>query len=751
MNAEKSDNKNLAAFYDKFISCLKIELLGFTRKKIFYVGLLAYIAFSFYFFLVQGLRTNILHAVYNTQVIQIITMALMGALGIQMGGSEHNCNYFEAMSALNKGKRFKLGAKITTSLILATGSYLIIGIASAILGIMQNCALSVIINCLQFLFLRIFLPAFIFAIIGIAIGYQIKSQFKYAVWLLVTFLFSPIFPNVHGYIFIALNSNSSLLEYLLNMLELGSVGDNISEVYGMPIEFPFWIHMLFMTAAAAAYCIVIYSGRYFNFKRNLSVTALFIVGAASVFCLSYNDDSYTFFVNYGHNLGRSSVTHDMESVDKYYYLKGGNIIEESIPYNDMVKGSYITPVAWDVTLKPGAVMLNTEAELEAVAEEATDWQSFTLYHNYRIKEISVNGSKAEFKRNGNYVSVKMPDGMSKGDTVKIKFAYSGLSSPLEQGNRYIVSLTSDFPWLPGLDITELPEDSFDENAYLKLYGAPQKFENAVKYTLRFKSNYVVYTNIEEVSDGLYEGSSDTGLTVVAYGLQAKTEIDGVTVYYPQSIKQDLDIHTELYKLSRTSLKEFFTAIGIEEIPESFKFKENTIVFIPSSFYGEYANREFYILDNTYVGYYCNAGLIAYDRMIIDDFGINNYAESVAEQLIDYDLTKLKSMEYGSTDYFIYNYMMHWYLENYSGSLLDSSYVDSTKNSDGEIFQHLTEIDEYSENSVANKLLYLEKEGRNDVIREFFKNWYIDRASGKYYSDEQAIEKINNINDTIDKG
>lgn len=736
MNDKKSLETDKLFPLDKFISCLKIELLGFTRKKSFYVGLLVYIAFSFYFLFVQGAHINIQHLVYNTQYIQVLTMALSCAVGIQMGGSEHNCNYFEVMSTSDSGKRFKICAKIVASLIFAAGCYLIIGGIVTIVAIINDCAFGLIVNSLQFMILRVFMPAFILALLGIAIGYQIKSQFKYAVWLLVTFLLSPIFPNVHAYIFIALNSNSSFLDYLLNLLDLGSVSSNISEVYGMPMEFPFWIHMLFVTIVAAVYCVVIYSGRYFNFKRNLSVTALFIAGCIGAVCLSYNDVTYTFFVNYGYNLGKMNISCDGESIEGYY-TKDGDIIEESIPYKDMVKGSYITPTAWDITLKPGAILLNVEAELEAVADEVTDWQSFTLYHNYNIKEISVNGSKTEFQRDNNYVSVKMPDGMSKGDTVKIKFVYSGLSSPLEQGNGYIVSLTSDFPWLPRLDITELPENYLTEDVELKLYASPQKFENEVKYTLHFKSKYVVYTNIEEVADGLYEGSSDTGLTVAAYSLQDKAEIDGVTVYYPLIISNELETRTELYKTSFEALEEFFTWMGCDK-PD---INTDTIVFIPSSVYGEFKYSYFYYLDNTYVGYFPNAGIVDTGIELVDGLGINNYAQSAAEDIIYYDLTKLKPMNYNSTDYFIYTYLMYWYYQNYSGTLMDSWYVEQQCEFYAEQIESLKEYS-YGENSVANRLVYLEKEGKNEKIDEFLKSWYSDRASGKYYSDDEALEKLN---------
>ena len=727
----KENNTN---YGEQFISCLKIEWLGFVRKKSFFCALILYLLVSLHFFLITGRAPDIQHSVYTAEYIQVLVMALSGAVGIYIGGMEHNCSYFDVMMSFNMAKHLKVAAKILTAAVFASVCYVIISFVVVISSILKASALCVVINCLQFLFLRIFLPSFIFALIGIAIGYQVKSQLKYAVWLLVTFVFSPIFTHASSYVFIAFNSNSRLWEYVLSMFNMGSFNTNISEVYGHPIELPFWIYMITVAILAVSYCVAVYSDRHFSRRRHFVVTGLFLAVYIGGLCLSYNPFTYTFFVNYGYGY-KSNLNYDEEILETYYDNEG-LLREKDIPYSGMDMERHLVPSSWKVKLTPGSVMLGVEAELEAVAKEAFDWQSFTLYHNYDIKNISVNGKKSDFVRNNNYLSVKMPKGIAEGDTVKIKFVYSGLSSPTEPGNKYVVSLTSDFPWLPRIGITELSEDSIVVSM-LKLYASEQKIEDDVQYTLYFDSDYVVYTNLEQTAKGVYQGCSDTGVTVVAYGLQSKKQIGDVTVYYPASVESELDMQIETFRASSVSMKDFFAFFGMDEAAASIESKADTVVVLPTSFSGDYYQTEGFYLDNTYIAYYWNAGLISYIRTVYDDLGsIVN-----VDTLINYQLSKIQPFDNESSDYFIKVYMMYWYNEHCADAIRDPSLAQG----DQEVRLHemdLLKEKVLKDSRVANRLIYMENEGNDEEIREFLKDWCTDRMSGICYTDEQLLEKLN---------
>ena len=739
MSKQKMNNKQ-AELINQFGNCVWVEWLGFIRKKSFLASLVIYLMVSLYFFIAFKGNTGIQHIVYNTEYLQVITIALAGAFGLSMGGMERHCDFFDVMISFKRAKYVKLAAKIVNASFFAGICYLITVFVTLLAAALQASALSVIVNCVVFLFLRIFFPAFIFSIIGIAIGCQVKSQFKYAFWLLVTFIFGPIFPRIHSYIFIAFNSNSRLLEYVLNMFNMGSFGTNISEVYGHPIEFPFWIYMIIVTILGVAYCCAVYSGNRFSPRRYFVVTALFIAVYLGGLCLSYNPFTYTFFVNYGYCYGKSNTMYDAESFDMYY-SGYQTLIENKIPYRDMDKGIHLSPCSWEIKLNPGMVMLHAEAELEAIAKESFDRQTFTLYQNYCVKKVSVNGEKCEFVRNNNYLCVKMPKTVSKGDRVKIRFTYSGLSSPTEPGNKYIISLTSDFPWLPRIGTTELPGNTLNEDVLLKLYASSQKFEEKVRYTLYFDSNYIVYTNLKETEKGVYKGDSDTGLTVVAYAIQSKKQIGNITVYYPASIESQLDMETESYRLSFDAVKDFLAFFEIEALDAGMNMATDTIVILPTSFGGEYRNSSCFCLDNVYVIYYWNAGLIGYRQYLCDSMGINDYSLSVADELIQSGLSSYHSFTSDSTDYFIENYMLYWYYSHYSGSIGSSSFISESADSRREQIEFMLE-NIFTENTVASRLIDMEKNGKDEEIRFFLREWYIDRTLGICHTDRELMEKLN---------
>lgn len=183
-------------------------------------------------------------------------------------------------------------------------------------------------------------------------------------------------------------------------------------------------------------------------------------------------------------------------------------------------------------------------------EELCQEQSFTLYRLLHVTDVQVNGQKAAVEQKDNYLLVRFPSALSKGDTAQIAFAYSGPTSPMLPSNDYQLSLLSAYPWMPRVGLTLLSDYRKETGNMAGTELAPlfagggTKTPVSYRVTIPNRRYETLFCNLPRVDDHTWQGTTDRGVTMVAHVLMRTKAIDGVQVYYPATGEGAVELVTE---------------------------------------------------------------------------------------------------------------------------------------------------------------------------------------------------------------
>ena len=381
------------------------------------------------------------------------------------------------------------------------------------------------------------LPVMISGVIGLAIGAQCVSRMKYMVVLVVWLFLNPLSLEITAYIQEALGSNLKRGEYVFSMISAGArMQTGPTPVYGIPFSTYKTMLLAGKLCAAILYCIAacILAGS----KRG--VRGMFNAGMVAAMIgipvLCYSNDSYKTMVY-------SSIPEVKRANYEFQYYSGfydraGMLDANALAQWDAEKK--IKASRCRVALQTTLEGMNVICEYTCVPMEDLTGQVFTLYRDFDVESILINGEPAEYTRTGDYVRVQFPGGIRKGSEFSVEWTYSGTSSPIFCANSDTVYLSACFPWLPepGMRMPLPYSWSVETNTYVLYAG--HTCSDPVEYELTYSSPYTTYVNLDRVDAGRWKGISTDGLTIFSDMLMQYKEIDGISAYYPASLDRSME-------------------------------------------------------------------------------------------------------------------------------------------------------------------------------------------------------------------
>ncbi|MBC3514874.1 hypothetical protein H8K20_00510 [Neobittarella massiliensis] len=358
-----------------------------------------------------------------------------------------------------------------------------------------------------------FLDIFLIGLLGLSFGFLIALYCNrwntYIVMLLVTIFFSP-------YIQTFLSSISSERLNLVRwadifhiMIERTDMGGNIDYLYGIPNEMQRYNRILFWIGMVLLLCLL----KFIKRKSKTSATAFLLL--------------FTFV-----------------SVQGVGYIKGGNIQyfgydNQRFFYNDEISTDslYSENVflnnnkfsVTDYTLKLNVGrQLSADVTVSLAPDRPIKNYVFVLYHGYAIKNIyDQDGKTVRYQRKGDYIEIEN-EGMQ---ISNIRFTYTGGSEQF-YSNYQGIRLLGFFPYYP------IPQHEITRVRNQWMLTNSTTFKN---YDLVLKHNTAeVVTNLGEVSEGHYQGYSDS-LTIIG-GLIQKQHIEGIDTDRPLVYKHLSDTY-----------------------------------------------------------------------------------------------------------------------------------------------------------------------------------------------------------------
>ncbi len=750
MNSKLNLKKSLKSNFYKIFNCVVTETAQFFSSYIFYIITAATVIYSFMGIYSLLKDKDILNMVYTNQQAQIVEIGLFLILGVQMSSKENQCKADEFMYAIYHGKFIKAISKLAALLLFCVLWYAIRCAVIVIFGIVMGTNSALILHCLAYLVLTTLFPIAIGGVLGLCIGIQIKNPAKYAAVLVVWAIISPAASTLVGFIATILSSNSDLIRYFIDMLSLGthSFHDSAS-TYGFNMEFPRWIHVciyLMMTLAYyAALNMASYKQLYISRLKSAVVPCTYVLCVIFAVMVSYNKNTSLLFDYYTYGMTISRI-YDIDYYDGYYQKNGDlNLDENGIRTlnKDMLPNFSadvsLEPVSWNVNLDTSPMNMNVTASLNAVLNSKCEEQAFTLYRNFILSSVKVNGNKAGYKQEGNYFTVYIPDNINVGDSVQFDFKYEGMSSPTAPANDYMVCLPANFPWVPALGMSPLSEKSRYMNTLYSMQLVRQlNGTNEVDYKLSFKSNSdVVYTNLTQTSNNSYEGKSKMGLSVVAYPTQRVKVVNGQKIYYPLYVEDVLDTI-----ISKANASNSIRNDVLQTLNQPIYTKNDTIAIFPQYVMPD---DDFPIIDEnidlfTYNAYSKTSYYVYYNKSEQEqrESSKHDAANSIFKGTDFWD----SSSEYDYINLLVPSYFEFWYFNNideehYYSSSLDIDY-DVEEINNEEIFSG-----EYKKSAIAviTKLNDMIENHEDEALQKFFSEWYAKQKSRKYSDVYEVMDML----------
>lgn len=262
------------------------------------------------------------------------------------------------------------------------------------------------------------------------------------------------------------------------------------------LEYRYCAVLFWVVLAAVVGCL-----RYLNLKISLSK-----VKAVSTSVLCAVLAAVVLFP--ASALTMSSSLTDGVFCDHYYYKENEQLSETA--------DFHITEMK--LTLNIG-LRLTGEAELHFDNAQLNEYK-LTLHRFFKVSGVyGEDGGKLEYTRNGDYLCIQSGQGL---ESAVIR--YKGCH-PRYYTNSQGAVLPGYFPFYPMDGYRRIY--SVDLDGYLK-----NQLSSPAKLSLTVTGLKKVYTNLTEVSSGVFEGTA-SAITVVS-GLYTEAEICGAVVAYPSA-------------------------------------------------------------------------------------------------------------------------------------------------------------------------------------------------------------------------
>ncbi len=190
----------------------------------------------------------------------------------------------------------------------------------------------------------------------------------------------------------------------------------------------------------------------------------------------------------------------------------------------------------DIDFTSSTQGIHCRVTIQGEMTEAAAGQSFTLYSDFQVDEVMVDGQPAAFERSHDGLMVNFPAEKAAGDAITVEFAYHGYSLPIYPANQTTVQLNGSFPWTPwpGIKTYTKYRNLYDYYLSEDFFIEDWQREDEVAYTLRYRGPGHLYTNLT-ADGGIYSGLSRDGVSLYSGMVRYEDEAREVTVYAPASV------------------------------------------------------------------------------------------------------------------------------------------------------------------------------------------------------------------------
>lgn len=513
----------------------------------------------------------------------LLTLSFM-MIGVELRREDRQENIdVLAITYLRKSAIFPLSQIIVICFFAAIATALVISGCSISLAADFAPQEWILSNAMQIILL-FFLPCVVLGIWGLLISHLVPGKNVYLLaalsWLLTSslsiYFTGPLSDYFVGWRLVA------------NIFGMGFINYQMYQniVTGAKIEFPRWIARVACAVFLMGMYLVCYikggaSTKHAVRIRKKNICVVLACGIAlfafigfrySVFFIRFADDTYT-----------QRLTYEQGSVFK---------AEQPATSKMWNTEKNITVLSEEIDLSCTTQGLNLEVLMTATADSNVIEQSFTLFADFMVNEICVDGEPATFERSLDGIIVHLPQCKKPGETVQFLFKYHGYSLPCYPANETTVQLNRSFPWLPWPGIRIISESEITEYGLTEVFFIDEwQYDSAVQYTMKYTGPGNVYTNLEEIKPNVYTGSSDNGVALYSGMLHKKYQ--DIDVYYPSSLYRYADIAAEAVADSYSLVKsycEYWNTPILPEEPTSVVLVQmrypmwGTIFFSPNELY-----------------------------------------------------------------------------------------------------------------------------------------------------------------------
>lgn len=341
---------------------------------------------------------------------------------------------------------------------------------------------------------------------GVMIGYSLKRilsslwayPLMFVIWLIVTPFNVNFLPHAMS---IFLNMGNEIVESTYDYFS----GLNIN-IYTYRKQLFILFSVLFI------FCIVVFlkDRLWIYSKIRICVISLLLVSfLISFLCfpLEYSEKNISvyklsnmqpekYYTHFQEGLNYSSSDLDIHK----YYINNFEHINYEVKYNISIFGS-------------NRKKLNQE-------------HFFTLYHEFKVNNLTLNNKDVEYSRNGDFIQINIPVNTEK---FELNMDITCVST-----KRSIITPTSfcfmsSFPWYPvpgkkkifEVDNTTISGMNYYKNVYL---------ENSVDFEVSFIDGKNFFSNLDQVSPTHFKGN-DKGITLVC-GNIVKKHLEGKSIVGP---------------------------------------------------------------------------------------------------------------------------------------------------------------------------------------------------------------------------
>lgn len=353
-----------------------------------------------------------------------------------------------------------------------------------------------LIHIILNIFVNIFLVSFAGIILGMCVALIFKRLKAYLLLTLFALLTSSIFESIAFTIFNTTGNNIYPIFEFFNLYP-PALNWTPNSNFGFSL-LPYRIELLLLWIFA--FLSIVFLKLSKNNKTVLKLFAVFSIILCLTNVVLYLQPSSKVIMS---NNPSASLTNDV----LYYFHTQQK--EEQADFE-------ITKYDLDIKVTN---LLSVKARLTLNKRNLPSYK-FTLYRGYKVfKAVDENNNMLIFHQDGDYIII---ENNNNSNLSEIVLSYAGYS-PKFYSNSQGLCLPGYFPYYP-------------HSGYKKVFDVDnQGFEkvllaNPVNFYVKIKSDKKVYSNLENIENGLFSGESN-GITLMS-GFLESTTTEGIEVIYP---------------------------------------------------------------------------------------------------------------------------------------------------------------------------------------------------------------------------